>query len=421
MKGQPGTQLGIPERHALQRRSLHVLMVGQALGFGALATVASFTGLLAAEILGGDLLAGLPSAFLTLASAAFSPALARLSLREGRRRGLWAGSLIGALGGLIAAGAGRFGSFLLLLFGMLAAGAGQAALLQIRYAATDLAEPDRRSQAIASVVWVGTIGAVAGPFLGEWSNSLTWGRYTGPMLLGGLFYLLAAAVVGKWLRPDPLVIAGGLRLDSDASTPLAGLGANLWLLWCNQSARIATAAMVVSQVAMVSVMVMSPLHMKDHGQAGLAGPLIALHVVGMFGLSPLVGRWADRYGATRMIVAGGWILATGTVMTVVAGYVPALLFGGLFLVGLGFSFGFIAGSSLLTSSVGPARRVAAQGTSDLVVSALSALAAFGSGFVKATAGYHWLANGATTLALLLVVATVAASRRKKEVPAHATT
>jgi MFS family permease len=399
----------------LQRRTLATLMAGQAAGYAALTISLSIVALLTASILGDDRLGGLPAALLTLSTAGSAAWLARRSLRRGRRRALVIGYLLGAGGGLAAAAAGDRRSLAVLLMGMVAFGVGQAANLQTRYAATDLADPGRRAQSIALVVWVGTIGAVAGPFLVEAADSrglaLGLRPYVGPMLLSGLCFLLAAAVVAAWLRPDPLEVAGGVDPLMKGGNPFRGVAGTIRLILDNPSARMALMAMVVTHVAMVSVMVMTPPHLRDHGHAGLAGPVIGLHVLGMFGLSPVIGRWADRVGSLRMIQIGGLVLAAGTVASVVAGYHPSLIFVGLFLLGLGYSFGFISGSALLTAAVPPQHRVAAQGAGDLTVSTFSAVAALGSGLVKQAAGFHWLANLATTMALMLVVTAVAAARR----------
>ena len=109
--------------------------------------------------------------------------------------------------------------------------------------------------------------------------------------------------------------------------------------------------MAVSQMAMVAVMSMTPLYMRDQGQAELSTLVIAVHVFGMFGLSPLIGRWADRHGRIKALKRGALILGIGSLAAVIAGYVPALVFLGLFLVGVGWNFAFIAGSALLTESL----------------------------------------------------------------------
>jgi MFS family permease len=162
-------------------------------------------------------------------------------------------------------------------------------------------------------------------------------------------------------------------------------------------------AMAGSQAAMVGVMTMTPPHMKDHGHADLSAMVIAVHIVGMFGLAPFVGRFVDRVGAVRAIQLGAVVLGTGTVAAVAAGYVPAMIFAGLFLLGLGWSIGLIGGTTLLTASVPREARVEAQGTGDLVLSLCGAAAAFGSGFVKDAAGYHVLADAATVLAAAMLV------------------
>jgi MFS family permease len=176
-------------------------------------------------------------------------------------------------------------------------------------------------------------------------------------------------------------------------------------------ARLAIVVMAVSQMAMVAVMTMTPLHMKDHGHADLSTLVLAVHVLGMFGLAPLIGRWADAFGRIRSVQVGAGILGVGTVSVVVAGYVPALMFVGLFLLGVGWSVALIAGSALLTESLPESHRLGAQGLADVVVSLLGATAAFSSGFVKTAVGYEWLANFATAAAVLILIGAVRVNAR----------
>jgi MFS family permease len=154
---------------------------------------------------------------------------------------------------------------------------------------------------------------------------------------------------------------------------------------------------------MVAVMTMTPLHMRDHGHAEMSTLVIAVHVLGMFGLSPLIGRWADRIGRIRTLIIGAAILGLGTLVSVVAGYIPALIFVGLFLLGVGWNFALIAGSALLTESLPVEERVGAQGLSDVAMSLLGAIAASASGLVKEGPGYVWLANFGTLTAVLILV------------------
>jgi MFS family permease len=111
-------------------------------------------------------------------------------------------------------------------------------------------------------------------------------------------------------------------------------------------------------------------------------------------------------------MVGAVVLGSGTVVTVVAGYVPGLVFGGLFLLGLGWNVGLIAGSSLLTEAVPANERVEVQGTADLTMSFCGGMAAFSSGFVKQAWGFHLLANAATLLAGVLLIAAYVHTLRK---------
>lgn len=399
------------DRSAIQRKTLGTLMTGQALGGASVSSAFAVAGLLASDILDSDTLAGVASAMLTLGAAVASVPLARLMRRRGRRPGLQLFYLLGMAGALITAVAGQMRIFPLMVLGMFLFGSGQAANLQGRYVAADLAPEDRRARAISAVVWVGTLGAVFGPVLSApekaLGQSIGLDRLVGPILFGALFFGLASLNVATRLRPDPLEVAGGIDPVGTARTPIfAQLGRSLSVIAAHPRARLALVAMVVSQASMVAVMTMTPLHMKDHGHADLSALVLAFHIVGMFGMAPLVGRFADRRGRLPAILIGGVVLASGTIVAVLAGYQPVFIFAGLFLLGLGWNFGIIGGSALLTESVPQSERVSVQGSADLVMSLCGGAAGLASGLVKTTWGFRWLANGATVAAGLLVVVTV---------------
>lgn len=402
------------DRERVQRRTVHALMVTNSLGYAGFIAVLAVTSLLASEMLGSDTLAGIPPAAATLGTALAATPLALRSKRRGRRRGLWLGYFLGAAGAGLAFVAGQAGFFWLLVVAMGIFGAGNASNLQNRFTAADLATEDRRARAIAMVVWVGTIGAVLGPPAALWVNRL--GRKFGliewasPMLIGVVGFVLAGAVVASLLRPDPLFVAGGVDPSAIGRTPLRDAGRSLRAIWQNPLARLAIGAMAFSQMAMVAVMTMTPLHMRDHGHAELSTLVIAAHVLGMFGLAPLVGKWADRMGRIRALWIGGATLGVGTFASVGAGYIPGLMFTGLFLLGVGWSFALIAGSALLTESLPLGERVGAQGLSDVTMSLLGAIAAFSSGLIKETVGFHWLANFGIVTAILIIFAAVRVAR-----------
>lgn len=393
-----------------QRKTLNALRLAVVPGQAAVAGTVAVVSLLAKDLLGGsDRLAGLGSAAFTLGAAVVSIPLAAFMRRRGRRPGLVLALLCGAAGSLVAATGGQVRWFWLFVVGMFLFGAGQAATLQARYVAADLARERDRARAIGAIVWIGTLGAVFGPVftpvekdVGEW---LGLDELIGPFLFAAALFTLGAVVYALRLRPDPLVLVGGTDPHAERSRPLLQLRRSYGVIRSSPGAMLGIVAMAGSQAAMVGVMTMTPPHMKDHDHGDLSAMVIAVHIVGMFGLAPLVGRFVDRVGSVRAIQYGAVVLGSGTVAAVVAGYVPAMIFIGLFLLGLGWNIGLIGGTTLLTASVPQHARVESQGTGDLTLSFCGAVAAFGSGFIKDAAGYHILADAASALAALMLVYT----------------
>jgi len=363
--------------------------------------------LLARDLLGSDRLAGMAGAAFTMGSALTMIPLAAYMQRRGRRPGLAVALLVGAAGAAIAATGGQLRWFPVFILGMFAFGSAQAATLQQRYVAGDLAAPEQQARSIAAIVWVGTIGAVAGPLLTPLERrvaaALGLDELVGPFLFATVFLIGSSMIVWSRLRPDPLAITLGLRPDAERVRPIHQLRSSARTIRSSPGAGLGLAAMALSQAAMVAVMTMTPPHMDDHGHENLSAIVIAVHILGMFGLAPFVGRFVERAGPVIAIQVGAVVLGGGTIATVVAGYVPALMFVGLFLLGLGWNIGLIGGSTLLTTSIPGTARVEVQGTADLTMSMSGALAALGSGFVKESLGFHLLANGATALAAVLLV------------------
>jgi MFS family permease len=164
--------------------------------------------------------------------------------------------------------------------------------------------------------------------------------------------------------------------------------------------------MVISQMTMVAVMTMTPVHLKGHGHETVSAYVISLHIVGMYAFSPLIGKFSDLRGRYNTIKVGSLLLIGSTVMSALAGDSPALLFPSLWLLGIGWSFGLIGGSSLLVDSVATESRVRVQGTADLLMSFFGGMAGFSSGFIRKAIGFHWLSNLGTLLAAVLLISVI---------------
>ncbi len=395
------------ERAALQRRTLTTIRIAQVPSQAAVAGMVAVVALLVGELIENDRLAGTGSAMFTLGSALVAVPLSGFMRRRGRRPGLVRAWTAASIGAFVAAVAGQIGSFPLFVVGMLAFGAGQAAALQGRFVAADLAGQDDRARAIGSVVWVGTLGAAFGPLLTPWERRVADAAglepLVGPFLFASVFFAISAVVVAVRLRPDPLVAAGLTDPDAQRVRPLRQVRNAAQVVATRPMAQLGLASMVVSQTAMVAVMTMTPPYMKDHDHSDLSAYVIALHIVGMYGFSPFVGRAVERIGRRASIMVGSVVLGAGTAISVVLGYSAPAVFVGLFLLGVGWSFGLVAGSTLLTESVPVETRVEVQGGGDLLMSLFGGAAAFASGFVKASFGFSTLAYAGSLLALAMLL------------------
>ena len=414
------TPLSSADRAALQRRTLRVLITSQMAGSAGISVAVTVGGPIVKSILGSDTFAGAASACVTLGGAVAGLLLSALMRRRGRRPGLVRGYLVALAGGLVTIIGAEQRWLPLFLVGLVFFGVGQGTNLLARYAAADLALPDQRSRAISLLLFGSTFGAVAAQVLVGWCEDMAeraglW-RYSGPFVFAVVLLVLAALNTGIRLRPDPLVAAGGVSPD-DPGLRIPPISAALTIIRAHSMAKLALASMMISQAAMVAVMTMTPIHMKDHGHSGqLTGYVIALHICGMYLFAPFVGRLADSWGRVPVIVSGAGILLAGTLVSAVAGPKPSVLFLGLFLIGLGWSGGMIGGTSLLVESIPTAQRVTVQGAADLMMSLCGGLAGFSSGFVKRALGYHMLSNFGSVAALALLVVAVRAIRSGAAAP-----
>jgi MFS family permease len=393
------------DRAALQRRTIATLRMAQIPGQAAIAGVVAVLALFVGDLLGDDRLAGSGNAAFTLGSALMAPSFAAFSRRRGRRPALFTAFVIGACGAAVAAFGGQMRWVWLLLVGMVLFGGAQAASLQGRFVAADLAEPGEGPRAIAAVVWLGTLGAVFGPVLTPvWKRAaehLGLDPSVGPIAFAAVLCLAAAAIIWFRLHPDPLSVNGGIDPSASRSQPIKSVKRSWVVIQREPMVQLGLASMIIVQAAMVAVMTMTPPHMRDHHQGGSSAYVIAVHIAGMYGLAPWVGRFVERVRPDRAVMVAGVVLASGTAGSVLAGYHRPLIFIGLFLLGLGWNIGLIAGSSLVTSSVEMSERVELQGTADLMMSFCGGCAAFCSGFIKRAWSFHLLANGTSIAALAL--------------------
>ncbi|CAM5678471.1 MFS transporter OS=Streptomyces alboniger OX=132473 GN=CP975_08390 PE=4 SV=1 [Streptomyces alboniger] len=400
-----------PDISAVQKRTLTVLLVSQVLSGVGLAAGVTVAGLLAGQMLHNTSLSGLPIALLTAGSALAAVVIGRLSQRLGRRPGLAAGYLTGALGGAGVVAAAALDSPALLFVSLFLYGAGTTSNLQARYAGADLAAPHQRARATSTVIVATTFGGIAGPLLttpaGRLATALHLPELTGLFLLSTLAFTLAALTLLLWLRPDPLVLARTLPAASDEGTSADSPSRSGPVLL------IGVVVLVLSQLVMVAVMTMTPIHMHAHGFGTAAsGLVIALHTGSMYLPSPLAGRLVDRFGATAMsVVTAGVLLAAGVAAALAPGHSFPLITLALVLLGVGWSFGLVTGTAIVTNSTPLATRAKIQGLVDVAIAVAGAVGGLASGIVVAFASYPVLAVVCGVLAFAAAPAAIVAARK----------
>ena len=378
---------------AAQRRTVRVLAAGQVLTGVAFGATLSLGALLAADLSGQEALSGFATAAVTLGAALTAIPLARLAARRGRRFALTTGNLAALTGILVVITAAAMRLFPLLLVGIALIGAGNAGTLQSRFAATDLATTARRGRDLATVVWATTVGGVVGPLLlapGELVGaSIGMPRLTGAYLFSFAAQVCAFALYVLVLRPDPLLLAQ--RLDRDKTTSVVTAPE----IDRPGIARFAMLAVAASHVTMASVMAMTPVHLSHivapDAVTPAVGVTIALHVFGMYGLSPVFGILADRIGRLSVILVGQALLAASLVVASLFGESQAGVLVALVLLGLGWSAATVAGSALLTEATPLALRPRRQGRSDTLMTACAAVGSVLAGIILGLVGYGGLA------------------------------
>ncbi len=391
----------------LYKRTLIIISISQIFGGAGLAAGVTVGALLAQQMLGTDAFAGVPSGLFTLGSAGAALIVGRLSQRYGRRTGLTAGFMIGGLGAIGVITAAIINSVFLLFASLLIYGAGTATNLQARYAGTDLANNKQRATAISITMVFTTFGAVAGPNLvnvmGDFALSIGVPSLAGPFILSAAAFILAGLVLFVLLRPDPLVIARTIEASKQESNRL-GYSADTEQMVNKRGIIVGAAIMVLTQIVMVAIMTMTPVHMRHHGHdLGEIGLVIGFHIAAMYLPSLVTGVLVDKFGRTAMAIASGaTLLLAGLISAIAPGDSMILLVIALSLLGLGWNFGLISGTALIVDSTDTSNRAKTQGTVDVLIALSGASGGALSGMIVAGSSYTTLSFIGGLLSLLLI-------------------
>ncbi|QOS98552.1 MFS transporter [Brevibacterium sp. JNUCC-42] len=400
----------LPEmQKQVYKRTLLIVAISQIFGGAGLVAGVTVGALLAQDMLGTDSLTGIPAALFTVGSALAAFIVGRLSQRFGRRTGLATGFMAGGIGAIGVVIAAVSHNILLLFVSLFIYGAGTAANLQARYAGTDLAMPTQRAKAISIVMVSTTFGAFIGPnlvdFMGKFATSIGVPYLAGAFILAAVAYILASLVLFIFLRPDPFVVAKTIAEANQKDHPSSGTDMHSNILAINNRGIIVgTIVMIVTQVVMIAIMTMTPVHMKHHCHSlSAVGLVIGIHVGAMYLTSLVTGVLVDKVGRITMsFVAGVILLAAGILSAIVPADSILGLIIALALLGIGWNFGLISGTALIVDSTDPATRAKTQGTIDVLIALVGAAGGALSGMIVTNMSYATLSFAGGGLSLLLI-------------------
>ncbi|MFN3491026.1 MAG: MFS transporter [Anaerolineales bacterium] len=404
---------------SIARKITGILFAQQSLASAGFIAAATLNSIVGKELSQNTSWAGVPTAVYLLAGAFSAFGWGYVYDAIGRRNGLTTGLTSGMIGSGVTFYAIAIHSFVLFMLGMILMGIANSAVQLGRFAAAEVNKPEHRGRAISNVVIGGTVGSVVGPFVAGPAGQVVgaWGidELAGAYLVSLILFAIAAVVVFIGLRPDPREIGKEVAEKFPETIIRKGQARGVFEILRQPAAIVAVVSMVLGQMVMVLVMVITSLHMHDHHH-GLTdiSAVIASHTFGMFAFSIISGRLADSWGREKVILSGSITLVIACIAATISPDVLPLGVA-LFLLGLGWNFCFVGGSTLLADQLSPAERARTQGFNDLLVGLASAFGSLESGFIFASLGYNMMAYVSAGFALIPILVVVVWMMKKPKI------
>ena len=374
------------------RLNLGLLVACQAMLFTVNSTLIAINGLSGLALAPIPALATLPVTCWII-GAALTTMRASLHMKQvGRRIGFMHGSSIGILGALICATALWLQSFWLLCAGMLVYGVSNAFGQYYRFAAADVSPQDFRATAVSLVLAGGLIGGVLGPTISRFTVDLLETRFAGAYLA-----LVAVAIIS-------IALQSRMRIPNPTAAEQAASGRPLREIARQPKFIVAVTCGAIGYGVMNFVMVSSPIAMEVCRHSyGSAAFVISSHVVAMFAPSFFTGALIKRLGVLTVLFAGA-LLNIGAILIALSGIAVANFWWALVILGLGWNFLYIGGTTLLLDTYRPEERARAQGANEFVVFCMMAISSFTSGLIVTNGGWEKINLAALPLIGVVMVA-----------------
>jgi MFS family permease len=360
-----------------ERKTVLLLAACQALAMTSMSILATTSAIIGNLLAANKALSTVPVALQQTGMMCATIPAALLMARIGRRGGFWTGAAVGASGGVVAGLAVWAQSFPLFCLGTLLIGSSNGFAQQYRFAAAELADDAFRSKAISLVMAGGVMSGLFGPETAKWSRDLF-----APVLFAGCFAMvvalqLAAALVVACVRlpPPPLRRAG-----ADTGRPLRRIARQPLFL-------VALVSAMVGNGVMSLVMTATPIAMIGCGfQFTDAAFVIQWHILGMYAPSFFTGHLIARFGVSTILLTGAALLLACCGINL-AGIAEANFWAANALLGVGWNFLFIGGTTLLTRTYRPEERGKVQALNDFMIFGTATVSSFSSGALLA--GFGW--------------------------------
>ena len=399
------------------RKITFILFATQRLASAGFIAAATINPILGAKLASDRSLATLPTAAYLLTGAFSAPLWGSLMDRIGRRNSISLGLVIGILGNILVLAAIQDASFILVIVGLMLMGVTNAAVQLSRFAAAEVNPPAQRGRAISAVVLGGVIGTILARALavpvGGFAVNVGMDELAGAYITTLGLFAVAALLVFAGLRPDPRDLGREVAKLYPDEIP-QGESRPISQILIQPAAITAVIAMVLGQVVMVAIMVITSLHMEDHmhSRADIYS-VVSGHTFGMVAPSLVSGWLLDTWGRGRMILIGSSTLLLACITAPLSPDVLPLGIA-LFLLGVGWNFCFVGGSTLLSDQLSPVERSRTQGTNDMLVGLASAFISLSSGFIFNATGYTVMSIIAGLLSLVPIVMSVLFLRKTNQ-------
>ncbi|HUK04053.1 MAG TPA: MFS transporter [Burkholderiales bacterium] len=372
------------------RRSVGLLSACQAMLMANNSTLIAVNGLAGLALAPLPSLATLPVTCWVVGGALATVPASHYMRRVGRQPGLVRGAAIGIAGALLCAAAVWQASFWLLCFGALVYGFFNAFGQYYRFVAAEVAAPESRASAVSVVLAGGLVGGILGPTVSRQTVDLVGPRYTGAYLALIGFVLLTLAILSRLRVPDL-----GAAAQAQAGRPLAQIARQPKYV-------VAVMSSALGYGVMNFLMTSTPLAMRACGHPyGDATFVISSHVVAMFAPSFFTGGLIKRFGPVPVMLAGA-ALNVGSIAMALAGAEVSHFWWALVLLGVGWNFLYIGGTTLLTETYRPEERARAQGANELAIFAMMALSSLSSGMIVTNAGWQKVNYAAAPLVVVII-------------------